>query len=127
MLEQRYREKRSLRQVRPFLCAAGVKCRGYSLGLQRALTDFGAEESDERACLRVREHDGIEVGAAGVRRQTFNHAEAMAFELETEVRMPAVGVAQLLAETDGSMIPVVRSKGGGGCNGPLNLDSRKLV
>lgn len=100
--------------MRPFSQAAGVQCRGYSLGLQRALTDFGAEESFAKACQRVHEHYGIEVGAAGVRHQTLRHAEAMAFELETEVRLPKGGVAQLLAETDGSMIPVVEIKAGRG-------------
>ena len=59
------------------------------------MTDFGAEESFEKACHRVREHYGVEVGASGVRHHTLSHAEAMAFELEAEVRLPKVGVARL--------------------------------
>jgi hypothetical protein len=35
----------------------------------------------------------------------------MEFELETDVRMPDVGVKELLAETDGTLVPIVQIKG----------------
>lgn len=40
--EQIYRRASDGRQIRPFAASAGVVCRGYSHGLQRAMTDFGA-------------------------------------------------------------------------------------
>lgn len=94
------------------MSAAGVRCRGYSLGLERILTDFGAEESFERASQRVAGHYRIEVSASGIRRTTHKHGEAMQFELETPARMPEQGVRQMLTEMDGSMIPVVEFEAG---------------
>jgi hypothetical protein len=111
VVEQLYRKKSDNVQVRPFSLAAGVRNRSFSLGLQRALTDFGSEESFERASERVGEHYGVEVGASSVRRITGCHAEAMGFELETDVRMPANGVKELLVETDGVFVPIVEIKG----------------
>lgn len=54
---------------RPFSEAAGVTCRGYSLLLQRRITDLGSEKSFARAARQVKEHYGLEVGASTVRRQ----------------------------------------------------------
>src|SRR5512136_921352 len=42
--EQRLRQGRRGAQVRPFCQRAKIKQRAYSLPLQRALTDFGADE-----------------------------------------------------------------------------------
>jgi hypothetical protein len=114
VIEQVYRRVGDNLQVRPFVLTAGVKCRGYSLGLQRILTDFGSEESFAQASLRVSEHYRIEIGGTSIRRITEEHGEALKFELESDVRMPAQGVKQLLTETDGTMIPVVQIKIGQG-------------
>ena len=38
-----------------------MKCRGKSLALQRALTDFGAEKSFEQASRQLQEHYGVEL------------------------------------------------------------------
>ena len=46
---------------RTFSAAAAVRCRGYSLGLQRLLTDFGADHSFAQAVAKVKEHYLIEV------------------------------------------------------------------
>ncbi len=43
--EQVWREKRSNQLGRPFARAARVSCRGYSLGLQRVVTEFAADSS----------------------------------------------------------------------------------
>src|SRR5205085_11478277 len=40
--EQTYRGRRTQKLLRPFSKVAAVTCHGYSLGLQRVLTDFGA-------------------------------------------------------------------------------------
>ncbi len=94
---------------RPFSEAAGVQCRGYSLLLQRRLTDFGTEKSFERAARQLQEHYGLEVGASTVRRITEGHGQQLHGKPEL-VQGPASvagGVAQIIAEIDGSMIPIV--------------------
>lgn len=81
--------------------------RNYSLPLQRALTDFGIEESFARAAARVKEHYGIDVPASAIRQVTETHAAAAA-EFCLKNRLANVPVAQqLIAELDGSMIPTV--------------------
>lgn len=56
-----------------FCAAAGVEPRGTSRRLQRALVDFGAEESFARAAGRVREHYGVTVATGRLRRHTLAH------------------------------------------------------
>ena len=52
--------------MRSFAGAAQVTCHGYRLGLQRVLTDFGADAALRQAVAKVREHYGIEVPASAV-------------------------------------------------------------
>jgi len=96
--------------VRPFAARAAVRCRGYSLGLQRVLVDFGAEESFAQAAARVREHYGIEVSRSALRRYTQAHAAALFVEQEetraTEQLLPG-GAAQMIGQIDGGMVPLV--------------------
>ena len=61
VIEQLLRIKRGGAELRPFCLEAQVKHRGYSLRLQRVLTDFGSEVSFGRAVSRVREHYAVEV------------------------------------------------------------------
>lgn len=114
---------RSGAELRPFAVAAGVRSRDYSGPLQRVLVDFGAEESFGRAVERVREHYGIEVPASAVRRQTEAHGAVLQKQQEEQRRTelgPEPGVAVLITEIDGSMVPLVAtgSKGdeGGGAD-----------
>ena len=89
------------------------------------MVDFGAEESFGRAVERVREHYGIEVPASAVRTQTLRHGSAIkaaAEPLLTELG-PGVGVALLISETDGSLIPIVRT--GIDVDGKAVADRRK--
>lgn len=114
MQEQRYRVGRQGAQLRPFAVAAGVECRGYSLPLQRVLVDFGAEESFGRAVERVREHYGIAVPASAVRRATEQHGARLQHQQATQRETalgPEPGVAVLVTEMDGSLIPVVEPGG----------------
>ena len=94
--------------VRPVASSAGVHCRGYSRGLERALTDFGADSSFGAAVQKVKKHYGIQVPQAAVRRTTEKHAAAMAAEQQLASELPAGGVARVIAETDGCMVPVVQ-------------------
>ena len=87
-----------------------MSCRGYSLLLQRRITDFGSEKSFERASRQVKEHYGLEVDASTVRRITQAHGQQLHGKPEL-MQGNAPGqqraAAQLIAETDGSMIPIV--------------------
>lgn len=93
--------------MRPFSSTARVKCRSLSLGLQRAVVDFGADSSFAAAVEKVREHYGVEVSASAVRAVTQGHGAALQMEPEVAVRLPREGVRELLAEIDGTLVPVV--------------------
>lgn len=94
--------------MRPFARAARVSCRGYSFGLQRVVTDFGADVSFGRVPEKVREHYGIEVSASTVRAITEGHGAVLESASEVSVKLPLGGVTRLLTEIDGSMIPTVQ-------------------
>ena len=93
--------------MRPFVGAARVRCRSLSLGLQRAVADFGADTSFARAAEKVREHYGVAVSQSAVRAVTEAHGAAMRLETELEVKLPREGVRELLAEADGTLVPIV--------------------
>lgn len=93
--------------MRPFAASAQVRCRSLSVGLQRAVVDFGADSSFATAVEKVREHYGIAVSQGAVRAGTLAHGEAMQVETEVEARLPREGVRELLAEIDGTLLPVV--------------------
>lgn len=107
MSEQVYR--RDERQVRPFCLAARVKCRGYSRRLQRAMTDFGADESFGKASKKLKEHYGIEVPISATRKVTQSHGEAMLLE-EPASELGKQGARVVIAGMDGSMVPIVSTK-----------------
>ncbi len=102
--EAQWRRGRRGGLLRPFCERAGITPRGRSRRLQRALVDFGAEESFGRAAQRVQEHYGLDVSATSVRRQTLAHgAQISALKVEP----PKVAAHTLIAQLDGSMIPIV--------------------
>jgi hypothetical protein len=95
-------------ELRPFAASAEVACRGYSPALQRALTDFGADEPFAAAAAKVREHYGIDVPVSAVRAITEQHGAAMVAGQPQASPWPATpGVPRLIAEMDGSMVPRV--------------------
>ena len=104
LAEQRLRQGRRGVQVRPFCERAKIKQRAYSRPLQRALTDFGAEESFVSATRKMREHYGIELPASGARHQPLTHAKAIG-GLAHEAPKPAVKT--LGTERDGCMLLIV--------------------
>lgn len=104
MEEEQWRLGRRGALLRPFCERAGVRPRGRSRRLQRALVDFGAEESFARAAQRVREHYGLDVAAEQIRLQTLTHgAQISALKLTPPKRTASTLVTQL----DGSLIPIV--------------------
>ena len=100
------------RYVRVFAPAVGVSAYGKSRRLQRVLADFGAENSFEASCKRVKEHYGFEINASAVRIETMRHARRAAEMLESEYAesfrvLPKKGAAYVIAEADGTMICTV--------------------
>ena len=92
------------RRLRPFCQALGIAHRDYSRRLQRAMTDFGAEESFQRAAQRLQEHYGITVSSEAIRQQSLHHGKAMA-AIEPA---PALAAETIVTQMDGSLIPVVQ-------------------
>lgn len=100
--------------ARPVKEQLGITHGGRTPAVERALTDFGSEESFAQAATRFAEHYGWEIGRSSVRRVV----EAVAEEAEAYVEQRleesraaydsplAVrpGVTQLLAELDGCEI-----------------------
>ena len=104
MEEAQWRLGRRGKVLRPFCERAGVRPRGRSRRLQRALVDFGAEESFARAAGRVREHYGLDVAAEAVRQQTLAHGAQVS---ALTVTPPQHAATTLITQLDGSMIPIV--------------------
>lgn len=92
----------------------GVTARGKSRRLTRALVDFGVEESFAKASQRLREHYGFALNASAIRAATLTHAARAQARLEAKYEesfrvLPAQGAAQLVAQSDGSMVCTVQS------------------
>lgn len=91
---------------RPFSCKAKVKCRAYSHHLQRTIVDFGADVSFQEAQKKLIEHYKIELPIGSIQTITENHAKNIFEFLENE-KFEEGKAQQIIAEIDGSMIPVV--------------------
>jgi hypothetical protein len=114
VLEQRLRQGRRGAQVRPFCQQAKIGSREYSLPLQRALTDFGADHSFVEAVKKLHEHYGIELPASSVRACTLVHAKASG---AVQHQAPKRQVETLITEMDGTMLPIVKTQSGPGRDG----------
>lgn len=95
--------RRGLR-LRPFYQLTGIQHRDYSHRLQRVMTDFGAEDSFQRATARLKEHYGLEVNPEAIRQQTLHHGKAIGAIVPVSHR----AAKELVTEMDGSLIPVVQ-------------------
>lgn len=85
-------------------------CRGCSEPLQRAIVDFGADAPAARIPQKLKEHYGIDVCASTCWSIVLQHAETIDECPKAAAQIPERdGVAQLIAEIDGSMIPVVET------------------
>jgi len=97
--------------VRPFSQSAKVTCRSYSTPLQRIITDFGADFPFGRITKKLKEHYGISVPVSSAQKITQAHAAQVLKEHQTQTQIPGEkGVAQLIVEMDGSMIPIVETE-----------------
>jgi hypothetical protein len=121
--EQIFTQGRRGPQMRPFSESAGVECRGYSEGLQRAMRDLGADAPLARAAAKLKEHYGIEVAVSAVQQITEEQgAEILAQEEKKSDWPEGGGVPVLIVEIDGSMLPVVETATPGG--GEAAVDRR---
>lgn len=92
----------------PFTQSTEVDCRDYSILLERAIVDFGADASFGQAAEKVREHYGISISATAVQSITKKHAEACYAMQEKEADLSGKSKARcLIGEMDGAMIPIV--------------------
>ncbi len=93
--------------VRPFSSSAVVTTRGCSTLLERRYTDFGADDAFGKVPAKLKEHYGIILPIHLPRTITEKHAHHIN-ELEAlRTDFPDHGTAVIIAETDGSLIPIV--------------------
>jgi Uncharacterised protein family (UPF0236) len=89
-----------------------VGCRGYSLPLQRRITDFGADVPFGKVPGKMREHYGISIPSASVRCITEKHAEKVRSGEVPVGEIPGTdGAEYIISETDGTMIPIADTDG----------------
>jgi hypothetical protein len=98
------------KRFRPFSQSAGITCRCCSLTLQRVVTDFGADHAFGRVPEKLKEHYGISLSVSTVRNITMTHAHHI-HERRQQERIEEypteIGRDYVIAETDGSMVPIV--------------------
>jgi hypothetical protein len=96
--------------MRPFQQSAQVHCRGYSIALQRVITDFGADVPFGQIPQKLLEHHGLTVPISSAQAITQAHAQQMlaSQSLETEIPIGAA-VATVVSQIDGSMLPIVET------------------
>jgi len=116
VLEERLWRSDSESYLRPLPGLLGVSHRSYTKQLQRAMTDFGLDHSFASAVGKLKEHYGFEVPVSSLRSWTLANAARIAADrrgegLDPPNSLPESGVDQLVAEADGSMVPVVRFEG----------------
>lgn len=122
--EQTYIDKCNGQLRRPFQTAAQIQCRGYSLPLQRAITDFGADNAFGRVPDKLLEHYGIELAQSAAVTITEQHAHALTEAQMMPLARPTSAALTLVAQTDGSMIPVVQT---GSATGGDRRKTRTLI
>jgi hypothetical protein len=107
VIEQCWRAGQPGKRLRPFCQRAQIRPRRCSLGVQRALADFGVEHAFASAAARFREHYGWEVAPSVVRQWTLHHAGQCHTTPRTPLPSPHPG-QKMVTGLDGSMAPVVK-------------------
>lgn len=106
------------RTLRPLCRLLGIRADGaYSKGLQEAVVDFAAHESFEKAAQGLSRHHPVKLCAGTVRKITLMHGRRMCAEQEQSGGVGVVaheGPAHIVAEIDGTMLPVVSFEKGRG-------------
>src|SRR5712671_4577362 len=89
--------------------SAKVVPRGCSRPLQRAIVDFAADQSFALARIKLLEHYGFEIGESTIQRVALGHAKTV-FEAggaSQDFPQTVGGHKEIVAQTDGGMIPIV--------------------
>lgn len=106
MFERQYRQ--GTRRLRPFAASARVHHLGCSKPLQRAVTDFAADVPFAQAMDKLVEHYGVLLNDSTIRRITEDHAQRIFIRTPLPEAWPTqVGVATVIVEMDGGMVPLV--------------------
>ena len=95
--------------MRPFLRSAKVIPRGCSRALQRAITDFAADQPFAQVRMKLQEHYGFEIGESTIQRIALGHAKNI---FEASRVIPGFPETpgrhkDIIAQTDGGMVPIV--------------------
>ena len=111
-MQERVWRTPAAKYLRVFSAPAGLAPRGKSRPLERVLCDFGAESSFAKSRLRLKEHYGFELGPSAVREATLYHAaraekKLEAHDAENFRALPKNGPAQIIVQTEGTMIRTV--------------------
>jgi hypothetical protein len=93
---------------RAFKQKSGVRNRSVSKRLRRAMVDFEADSSFEKAAQKVVEHHGVEVSAGRVKTESLRIARALPQKPRVARTLAAKGTEVIIARTDGTMIPIVQ-------------------
>ena len=102
--------RRDNKRNRPFSQQAEILNRSCSIPLQRIVTDFGADIPFGQVPEKLKEHYGIEVATSVIARITERHARVFYQQPERVVAKEEAGQSRpVIAEIDGSMVPVVIS------------------
>lgn len=105
------------KRLRPFASSAGVRARSCSRALQRAVTDLAADVPFAKAMDKLVEHYGIVIGESTIRQVTLRHAQAIhqrSGGFPQGLPQPAAAKQTVIVQTDGTMVPTVRSGSGPG-------------
>jgi hypothetical protein len=107
ILEPQYRFGRE--RVRPFVRSARVTPRTCSQPLQRAITDFAADQSFALARIELQEHYGFMIGESTIQRIVLGHARNMFEAGRPSLDFPKTAGRHkhIISQTDGGMIPIV--------------------
>lgn len=89
--------------------SAKVSQRGCSRPLQRAVTDFGADQAFAQVMDKLVEHYGIVLGESTIRQITEGHAKKIFDQADGALDWPKRrgSSAVLIVEMDGGMVPIV--------------------
>jgi hypothetical protein len=102
----RLRDKQGAR-FRPFSFSADLSDSCYSRPLRRRVCDFGADHSFFEAGKKLKEHYGIDVPIDMIRKITeYNATEIKGMERKRSLYKEAPAQPVVIAEIDGSMIPL---------------------
>ena len=104
--------RRNTSTLRPLAVFIGVRAGGSTQNLQRAVVDFGAEDSFALASERLFRHHGVVLCTSSVRKITLEHArriEASQRASGGQGALPRTGAETIIAEMDGTMLPIVQT------------------